>query len=401
MQLIPQHTGFLDFKDVQPLIFGPTAFEVSSRMLSLKQPQPANSIADVMDSFLVFNYIVVICCILSIICVGSLLRIAQSIRPKKHMRIWWNLLSAICQQPQFSYSFFSMRVVAIFYVLEVFWVTQYYEGNFSTDLTIRKDASDINSIEDLDRLDNKRVTTFMIGDTTKAFCKNSKIATLNRIYKRHDKEFLAKNPSALIELDLLSANTALKAIRRGENVLFGLEQTRITLTSLHCIEQSQTGYANKVLPLYTGKVSYNSELRAVVFNRNIRPVLRTRLHKRMQRLFEAFLWEKGMSIDAPRIIAEGFETSYDFNFTNCFFGRHFEASLVEPHLELQNTHKLYYCLFSGSLLAFCIVVLEFIRGGPRSRRRQNIAKRMKAGRTPKPTLASYVTRQPDIRKRSP
>src|SRR5205823_2761604 len=83
----------------------------------------------------------------------------------KERNYLWPLLSIICQQPHHKNSQSSLRILNLFFVISIFMVRQYYEGNFSTDLAIQSNQRVIDNMNDL--LEEDRYVIFLAGDTTR------------------------------------------------------------------------------------------------------------------------------------------------------------------------------------------------------------------------------------------
>lgn len=356
-QLIPQPRSIAIFVDRAPMLFGPAFTESKVRFLSLPEAAPQSNIGDVLDSVEVFYGFALLLGSSAILLTILLMKFCLYIHSKygnsvDRFSIAWLVLSAVCQQPSFNFTIRSLKYLSLFLLLFIFVVSQYYLGNFSTELTLTPERKTLNSFQDF--LSSKRNLSILRGDTSKLFMKQSKDSAVQKSYLEYSKsmhEFSSFSASQLVG--------ASSAVRVSNLVVFGVDQTRVMIRAVDCVQQSQKGMVDKT-QLYDGSNSYNAEIRLLLMNRNITYKIRNRVEFRFQRLIEAAMIEKE-TMSAYEHMADSFGVAYDFNFTFCAFPfKIFERNHVLP-LDVYHFTKLFKCYASCVAIASLLVVAEGLK----------------------------------------
>lgn len=311
MHLVPQALTFAKFIKDPPVIFGPVSTMSSTGLLSLPYSAAnTTSTIDVVDSLNVFSA-GALCTILAWLLVSCAFLIASTKHVLKTTNIRWNIIRAILFQGDFSFVAWKQRIVSLIIVVGLFFIKNYYDGNFKTDLTLKMPEARIDTLSDL--LQSNRWPVFINGDTSAVYIERAvdhdamQVASIYRERRR-------KGQMSVATTTVKSISDMLTAIRKSESVLICIEPAEIMFRSIDCF--SQGNYKPSSEQLYTSKSRFNDEMRAFVYNPNISIELRSRLDKRLMRVYEMYFMTKELA-ELDESIAETLSIPFNWKYMSC------------------------------------------------------------------------------------
>lgn len=317
---------------------------------------------DVIESVAVFSAdlicyftLLMVLCYLTSVAVRKVMDVhAQVKRPASKDSFCWQMLTVLLNNMSLSdYAYFSLRILMSTVVVGVFYMVQYYNGYFSTDLVVMKEASKINSLADLASDPLERQPIWLQVDPSMDDFRIGKSAEHTKIWQRHLATPNASRDnivSTSAEAD--SVEYVLRKLAAREGAMICPSPAAVMLHMVYCFKHKND--ADRTF--HVAEQGFDRSLYGGFFSLESSVEIRQRLHRQTMRLFEGKLVQKELY---DKVMGQGMAyVDMDNDLRTCLGIMSAEQSVESIKVPLENVKVLMqFCVFS-TLSAISVVIAE-------------------------------------------
>lgn len=348
----------IKFEAASPVLIGPISVNVPVFIASLpQQARSGGTQIDVLSSFeplspgvaAIYLSWMFVAWALSVLIRKSLNR-GRNISSDHFM---WDIMRTFCNQDSFESDLRSLPVLGTVVVMSAFWLIQYYNGFFGTDLTLPEKEKTIDSLEDL--LAEGLAPAFWKGDPTfdHDFLDNN-----NPINKKVYELFL-RHPK-LVPMTSQSVLDFFSDLETRRNALISSTSGTTPMSLLRCVNVvTQKDSQTPLKPFHLSR-QIAEVTRAYPYHVNVSKELRERLDWGLGALFESHVAPQVLDDDLGHEVADRMGYVWTQSLQNCLLKISPEADHNPVSFSLTNVINLLSGTLGGLIIAFIVTVFERI-----------------------------------------
>lgn len=271
-------------------------------------------------------------------------------------KLIWEMVSGILDQFSHTPDHNSLRILWLAFLISMFMFFEYYNGLFSTELTVKVELYKIDDLEGV--VASSAYPFFTNGDSGSASVfEKSEDPLLKSVFKKYK----ANDESEFKMYPIASAETLfaysilikdLKAICIGQKILATMYMY------FDCSKMDEQNYVEAKEELHLATKSYHPRLFAWLFNRNTNSELRRRMSSSFRATIEAGLSEFMIDFQFPRLAmdANGLTIKAGGRSQMCLYGD--KKAENHPRSMTPGDMVTLFRGFSGAM-SFAIVLMMF------------------------------------------
>lgn len=341
-----------EFGDRFPLV-ADTTFKHSPTVIVSHFVYKTNSTStlDVIDSLAKFNVNVMIATVAMTLLLVLLLTCYKKLMKKSGCnQITWNVVRALVNQHDFNVTQYYERSIALIVIMFAFWLVQFYNAYFSTDLVVDRQASVIDSLRDL-----------VDGDTYPMFPSGSGIpfkqATSGLMKQVWQKHLSNRKFNGVLEINAQTFQPMNEKLSTQEGALITSEDYEKIVRIVHCTFTVGGNCENRYYVSREDQTYTSTEL--LLFSANIEENIRLLLHKKFVALFEMHVLKKMFGDDIYKYFYELMGGGSSEKMTQCARQTSLPQREEKPTaVKIDNVSKSFKWFGYAIGCCFCIFLAE-------------------------------------------
>ncbi|KAI1303918.1 hypothetical protein HDE_02034 [Halotydeus destructor] len=367
----------LEYEDYLPFKFDSEAFELDYKVMSsfeLKESEDANVLRSFehISLYVVGLYIVwfIVACLINSM-LKEILRKVLADKAMYHDSYLWHVMRILCSQWHSRYELQVFRIMDLVLVVSMFYLLQYYYGNYGTEVLVRPKPTVINTLKQLK--DSDKVPVFLEADPIISLLNTSGDATEQAILGKlkfdsyGSSEYIVSKGAE----NGIPMNHIANLIRDNSGAAIMSDTIRDAIEFFYCqrfVDQSEDKHLEPTL--HTGSEKYYANLFLQPFNVNISRKLEGRLHSALRRIFETHVFITFIIDGFLNVVLTTLSISPTSEITQCLLYKSDSSNDEIQALRLVNLKYVMYIGMSAILVALLVMLSEHVaQAGKRKAKR--------------------------------
>ncbi|KAI1303922.1 hypothetical protein HDE_02031 [Halotydeus destructor] len=353
----------LNYADYLPFKFDTETFAAHYEVMSsfdLKDKEDA----EVMSSFnnISLNVVALYMAWFLLACLISFTIRKVVIEPFKHRMneksFHWHIIRIICDQYHRTYDLNSFKALETVLVVSIFYLVQYYYGNYSTELLIRPRADVIDNFEQLQASD--KIPIFVKVDPIMSYLNQSGDKAQQAVLAKLPLDANGASEYLLSQTEGVAPATIADLIRNKNGASIILSFARTSIEYFFCQQFVEDERSRNTEPnLHTSTGKFHPALFMQVASLNISAELGKRLHNGLRRSFETRLYITAIIDNFLGVILKALNMSPTREVVECLQHKVGSSNRVDV-LTLIHYRMVVYFALSAILVAILSLIGEYL-----------------------------------------
>ncbi|KAI1303919.1 hypothetical protein HDE_02032 [Halotydeus destructor] len=288
----------------------------------------------------------------------------------------WQILRIVCGQSYSKYGQYCFRTLETALVVSMFYLVQYYYGNYGTELLIRRQAQVIDNFDQL--LASDKIPVFIESDPIMSYMNQSEDETQQALIARVPFDSNGKSEFVVSRRQSVTPATIADLIKyqNGAATIVSFIQTSIEY--FYCQEFVEDPKQSGQPTLHTSKEHFYPALYMHAFHLNVSSRLEKRLQDTLRRTFETRLFGSLVLDKVLDVILYALNLDMTREISECLQHRVGSSSSSSVHVLKLAHYRLVLCFaMSAMFIAIMVLIGEYISGNKRSKNEHKLRVRKK------------------------
>ena len=274
------------------------------------------------------------------------------------VKLLWDIATSLSFQFNFDSDVaLSLKIILVSFSMMIFWVAQYYNGYFSTDLIVQEKAEKVDSLEDLVN-STKYPLWFLANPVVEEF--NSRHNDIyGEVWKKHLKQVKREGVAFddILKFEPGNVGTHLQRIQHHEGALILSMLMEAGIKAMYCMGIDDIEDST----IHESDTKFSESVYTSLMGRQIRPELRSTLTLAWSHLFEANIFNQWW-LKQTDLIVIGIVDKIDLKLRQCLTELKNTDQDVESIIwRVRNVRLVFVYSGGGFVIALIFLILELIK----------------------------------------